>query len=253
MSPQPTTSSGYGRRSDVDRDYRTAAAPDLWRGRIVIGESDLWVLANTDCRMAITTRLKILRRQLKEYISRYPDFQTNLTSYSMDPTAPEIIQWMIRVTAPLNIGPMASVAGAVAGMLGLELMTGLPELIIENGGDIYLRSQKERVVAVYAGSSPFSKRIGLRIAPQPSGIGICTSAGKVGPSLSLGKSDAVVIIASDTALADAAATAVGNRIQTTTDLPAALAYARTISGLSGALLIKEDKLAVRGEVELTPV
>lgn len=253
MSLQPPTPSGYNRRSDVDRDYRRAAAPDLWRGRIVIGESDLWVLANTDCRSAITARLKILRRQLKEYLFRYPDFQTCLTSYPMDPTAPEIVQWMIRVTAPLGIGPMASVAGAFAGMLGLELATGFPELIIENGGDIYLRSQKERVVAIFAGSSPFSNRIGLRIAPQPSGIGICTSAGTVGPSLSMGKSDAVVIIAPDTALADAAATAVGNRIQTTADLPAALAYARTIPGLSGVLLIKDDKLAVWGEVQLTPV
>jgi ApbE superfamily uncharacterized protein (UPF0280 family) len=257
MSGNGILGSSYQKRADVDRDYRTAicagagnSPSTLESFRVTIGESDLWVLASGNIREAVEKELKHLRRQLKEYIYSHPGFQETLQPYPFDDQAPEIIQWMVQVTAQVGVGPMAAVAGAIAGTIGRKLSSGVSELIIENGGDIYLQSTAERIVAIYAGTSVFSNKIGFKAPPAPLGIGICTSAGQVGPSFSLGVTDATVMVSPDTALADAAATAVGNRVQKTGDLAPALDFAKKISGITGVLLIQGDKLAVWGELEI---
>ncbi|GAI49814.1 unnamed protein product, partial [marine sediment metagenome] len=65
---------------------------------------------------------------------------------------------------------------------------------------------------IFAGRSPLSQRIILKIEAKENYIGVCTSSGTVGPSLSFGKADAVTVISDSVLLADAAATAVGNII-----------------------------------------
>lgn len=243
----------YQKKDDVERKYRVAAAPDLLKFRVAVGESDLMVLTSQDLRSEVTTRLKILRRQLKEYIDQHPEFQETLEPYPEDEKAPELIKWMIEVAAKAGVGPMASVAGAIAGMIGQEIDSGITELIIENGGDIYLRSTRERIVAIYAGKSIFSNQIGLAITPQPNGLGICASAGTVGPSLSFGRADAVAIISPDVALADAVATAAGNLIKETGDLPKVIDFTKKIGGIMGALFIIDDQMAVWGDLQIVPL
>jgi ApbE superfamily uncharacterized protein (UPF0280 family) len=244
----------YVKSGHVERDYRNIAASDLLKFRICAGESDLLVLAARDIRTELLKRLKYYRRQIKEYIALHPEFVSALSPLAPDPEAPEVVQWMIAVACKAGVGPMAAVAGALAGMLGKTIAAAAsPDLIIENGGDIYLRSLRERIIAVYAGSSPFSRKIGLRFPARPEGIAVCTSAGTVGPSLSFGKADAVVIVAPDAALADAMATATANRVQTAADLETALAFAREITGVTGVLIIKDAKIAAWGSVELVPL
>jgi uncharacterized protein len=243
----------YPKRADVEREYRSASAADLLKFRVVVGESDLWILSNHDLKQTVADLLKQYRRQLKEYIYHHPVFKATFSPYHRDERAPKLIQWMIDSSAKVGVGPMAAVAGAIAGIIGLEIDTGVTELIIENGGDIYLRSSRERMIAVHAGKSVFSGKIGLVIPPQPLGLGICTSAGTVGPSVSLGKADAVVMISPDTALADAAATATGNQIQDASDLSKAMDYAQSISEIKGVLLIKDDKMAAWGEIEVAKI
>lgn len=251
MDDQPA---GYARHQDIERVYRRIAAPDLYKTRICIGESDLMVLTSVpDLGEKLTQNLKKVRRQLKQYIMDHPAFAETLAPYPQDAAAPELVRWMIEATRPAGVGPMAAIAGAIAGMLGAAVGPEVTELIIENGGDIYLRSVRERMIAIYAGTSVFSNRIGLRVAPQPQGVGICTSAGTVGPSLSFGKADAVVVVAPDVALADAVATATGNRVQTARDFETAVRFARQIPGVSGLVIIKDDQLTAWGAVELTPL
>jgi ApbE superfamily uncharacterized protein (UPF0280 family) len=246
--------STYAKKQDVDRDYRLSSASDLQSTRIVIGASDLWILSSGDVQLEVERLLKLYRRQLKEYIYHHPLFKTALVPYPVDLEAPELIQGMIAASAKAGVGPMASVAGAIASFIGKNITNDITwELIIENGGDIYLRSVKERCVAIYAGNSPFSLKIGLNIAAHPSGVGICTSAGTIGPSLSFGKADAAVVIAPDVALADAAATAIGNLINTASDLPKGIDFAKKIPDVAGVLLIKDDKMAAWGEISITRV
>ncbi len=251
----PDLKGSYRKRSDIERTYRSASVGDLLKYRIVIGESDLWILSETDLKARIEYLLKFYRRQLKGYLDSHPGFREALTPWPEDNQAPEMIQVMIRASQLTSVGPMAAVAGTIAEMIGRELGPEIvSELIIENGGDIYLRSSKERVVAVFAGfQSPFSGKVGVLIKPQPEGIGICTSSGTMGPSLSFGKADAVMIIASDPSLADAAATAGANRVQNSSDLPKTIGFIQSIPGIRGALIIKEQKIAAWGEVELVPI
>lgn len=245
----------YQKRPDVERTYRSAAANDLLQYRVAVGESDLWIQSGQDLKLEVEHYLKFYRRQLKVYLDAHPGFLEALTPWPEDQQAPEIVQLMIRAAHAAGVGPMAAVAGAIAAMVGKAFEPQFhPELIIENGGDIYLRSQKERVIGVFAGlNSPFSGKLGVLIKPQPMGSGVCTSSGTMGPSLSFGKADAVMVIAPDPALADAAATAGANLVKNSLDLPKAIAFLRDIPGLSGALIIKDQKIAVWGEIELTPI
>jgi hypothetical protein len=145
---------------------------------------------------------------------------------------------------------MAAVAGAIAQYVGADLLKLSPELIVENGGDIFLKSKGERVVAIYAGGSPLSGKIGIRIKGAATPLGVCTSSGTVGHSLSFGRADAVVAVAKSAILADAAATAVGNRVKTVADITAGLEYAKGIDGLLGAVIILGEKFGAWGDVEI---
>lgn len=245
----------YRIRSDIERTYRSFLANDLLKYRIVVGESDLWILSEQNMKSELERFLKFYRCQLKGYIDSHPGFLEALTPWPDDDQAPEMIQLMIWASKLTGVGPMAAVAGTIAAMIGRKFdPKTATELIIENGGDIYLRSRKERVASVLAGiDSPFSKKIGVIIPPHPEGIGICTSSGTFGPSLSFGKADAVMIIASEPALADAAATAGANRIQDSSDLPEAISFLQNIPGIMGALVIKDQKIAAWGEIELAPI
>lgn len=243
----------YTKSHDVERAYRECSAGDLSSYRICIGESDLLIQSGKDLRAVIAQQLKSLRRQIKQYIAIYPVFATSLTPFPPDEQAPEVVRWMVETTARAGVGPMAAVAGAIAGMLGKGIEPEVSDLIIENGGDIYLRSTRERVIAVHAGKSVLSNRIGLLIPAHREGIGICTSAGTVGPSLSFGKADACVIISPDAALADAVATAAGNLVKTIRDLEQAVRFAQNIAEITGVLIIKDDRMTAWGEIELVPV
>lgn len=245
----------YRKRTDVERAYRSTVAKDLLQYRVAVGESDLWIQGEHDHRLEIEHFLKFYRRQIKGYIDAHPGFLKALTPWPEDSQAPEPVQLMIEAAKLTGVGPMAAVAGTIAAMIGREFNhQTYPELIIENGGDIYLRSRKERVIGVFVGlNSPFSGKLGVLFQPQPKGLGVCTSSGTLGPSLSFGKADAVMVTASDPAIADAAATAGANQVQNSSDLPKALDFLRAIQGIRGVLIIKDQKIAIWGEIELVPI
>jgi len=147
---------------------------------------------------------------------------------------------------------MAAVAGAIAESVGSKLLALSPEVIVENGGDIYLKSLKKRLIGIYAGKSPLSGKLVLEIDGEETPMGICTSSGTVGHSLSFGKADAVIVLAKSAALADAAATAIGNLIIQPGDIPLGIELAQSIDGVRGVVIIKDDKMGLWGEVKICP-
>jgi hypothetical protein len=163
-----------------------------------------------------------------------------------------MVREMAEAAERAGVGPMAAVAGAIAEGTGRELMKFSAEVIVENGGDIFLKVLKRRLVGVYAGKSPFTGKIALEIQPEETPLGICTSSGTVGHSLSFGSADAVIVLSPSTALADAAATAIGNLIREASDIPKGIEFAQGIEGLKGVVIIKEDKMGVWGEVRICP-
>ncbi len=183
-------------------------------------ETDLWVgvdKAHEEMPEATLQLIVKLRQQLEHYIEQKPSFLTSFKPVN-DPTAVGIIRKMLDAAELANVGPMAAVAGAVADEVGsfLSYEFGCREVIVENGGDLFVKVQEPIVVSTYAGNSPLSGKIGLQIPPGD--YGICTSSGTVGPSISFGKADAVTVVARTGALADAFATFYGNQVKQPSDV-----------------------------------
>jgi uncharacterized protein len=213
-------------------------------------ETDLYIRAISNLQSKAQRIVLKYREQLERYIARNPDFQTSLKPLPTPADAPRIVKEMIEAGQKANVGPMAAVAGAIAEYVGKELLEFSPEIIIENGGDIFLKINTKKVVGIYAGESPLSGKIGLEIAPQETPLGVCTSSGTVGHSLSFGAADAVVIVAESAILADAAATAVCNMVKKPTDINPAIESGRKISGLKGIVIIAGGDIGVWGAIKL---
>jgi len=125
------------------------------------------------------------------------------------------------------------------------------QVIVENGGDIFIKTLKPRIIGIYAGEkSPFTGKLKLEIAPNENGIGVCTSSGTVSHSLSFGKADAALIISEDTALADAMATAVGNIVKRPDDVEKAVNFGKSIEGVKGILVLIGNKMGSWGEIKI---
>jgi hypothetical protein len=193
------------------------------------------------------------RNQIEDYIRENPLFQSSLRPLPVDRNAPEIVRIMQETSLKAGVGPFASVAGAVAEFVGRELLKYSKEVIVENGGDIFLKTLKKRRIGIFAGKSKLSNRLALEISPDETPLGVCTSSGTVGHSLSFGKADAVVVVSKSCSLADASATAIGNLIKKKEDIPQGIERAKRIEGLKGVIIIKNDKLGVWGNLKLTKV
>ena len=223
---------------------------DLTSFNIVVKETDLYIRASTNLKRKAHKLVLKYRNTLERYIGQHPLFLTSHEPLPIDENAPRIVKAMSESAARVGIGPMASVAGAIAEFVGNELLAFSPEIIVENGGDIYLKSLKKRLVGIYAGKSPLTGKIGLEINEADTPLGICTSSGTVGHSLSYGKADAVIVLSRSATLADAAATAIGNLIKQAGDIPSGIEFAKGIDGLKGVIIIKDDDVGLWGDVKI---
>lgn len=233
------------------RTYRyRLESNDLVSFNVVVKETDLYIRASCNLKSKAHRLVSKYRRRLESYIERSPAFLTSLEPVAVADDAPNIVKEMAEAAREAGVGPMAAVAGAIAEFVGIELLTYSPEIIIENGGDIYLKSSKKRIIGIYAEKSPLSGKIGLEIDGKDTPLGICTSSGTVGHSLSFGQADAVVVLAQSAILADAAATAIGNVIKQPDDINKGIELAKKTKGLRGAVLIKNDTIGIWGEIKI---
>jgi uncharacterized protein len=211
-----------------------------------IRETIVTVTADEAYHPVCLAAIRRYRADLERYILEDPFFKITFEPHQCAPDAPEVARRMAEAAARVGVGPMAAVAGTIAG-LALEAMVeaGTRYGIIDNGGDIALVNDRPVVVGIYAGGSPV-RGLGLEIEPRDTILGICTSSATVGPSISLGTSDAALIISGDVSLADAAATALGNRIIDKESLATAFDFLREIPEVSGAIGIIGDRMATYG-------
>ena len=218
---------------------------------VVEKETDLAISASKNLEAQARAAVLTCRQDLESYIKKDRIFLTSLEPVNVAPGAPEIVRMMADAAARAGVGPMAAVAGAVAETVGRELLKHSGEVIVENGGDIFLKVDKKAVVGIFAGErSPFTGKVAIEIETGEMGLGVCTSSGTVSHSLSFGKSDAVVIISDETALADTVATATGNILKAPDDIEKGIGFARSIEGVSGVLVIIKDKMGSWGRIKL---
>lgn len=233
-----------------ERTYRSLINKNNLKSyNVSIAESDLFISSDTDLTDQAFHSLINHRNSLETYINNHQEFRTSLLPLQEDNLAPPIIRDMLRRSKTCGVGPMASVAGAVAEFVAYDLIDQTENLIVENGGDIFLKTNSNLTVSVYAGESPLSYKVNLIVKPEQSPIGICTSSATVGPSLSFGKADAVCVISQSATLADAAASAIGNRVKSKKDIKNALEYGIKISGVRGIVIICGKDMGAIGDVE----
>jgi ApbE superfamily uncharacterized protein (UPF0280 family) len=236
------------------RTYRAAVdAAGLVTFEVVCAETDLQISAACDLSAQAGVLVRELRHELEAYIAKYPRFGESYVPVDVDPGAPEMVRAMADAADAAGVGPMAAVAGAIAERVARGLEPASSEVIVENGGDVFIISRQSRVVTVGAQGSPLSEQIAIRVERGRMPAAVCTSSGKVGHSVSHGAAHAVTIVADDGALADAVATAVGNVVHGPDDIDAGLAKARSVPGVRGALVVVGDRAGVVGDVQLVRV
>lgn len=236
------------------RTYRQRVqAEDRAVFQVICQETDLMIQADAPMARAAREHVLDLRHQIEAFIAENPGFAAALVPWPAGRPAPAIVQRMIAAGRAAGVGPMAAVAGAVAEAVGRRLMTASRQVVVENGGDVFVRTDQPTVAALFAGASPLSMRVGIRVPASPSGIGVCTSSATVGHSLSKGRADAVCVLSPDTALADAAATSIGNRVSGDRDIDAAIDFGRKIDGVTGIVIVVDARIGAWGSIELLPL
>ncbi len=234
-----------------ERFYRTDNKTERWNSFIIRNETtDLFIRSAEDLSAIGLKIIEKLRNDIRVHINRQLEFQTSYSPVERLDNTPEIVQLMYHASERTNTGPFASVAGAIAQMTGFELMNYTNEIIVENGGDIWMSLTEPAVVQVHSDNAEFDGKTRLLISPEDTPCGICTTSGKVGPSFSFGKADSVTIIGDCAATADAAATLAGNIVKDEDDITKALNHATAVNSVTGAVIIIKNKMGIQGSVKL---
>lgn len=228
-------------------------AQGLHHASLIDKETDLEILTDKPVEKDfLQQRVRSYRRDIENYITKDRRFLTALKPLAIELDAKPIVRLMNEASCKANVGPMAGVAGAIAQFLGKDLLRkGCKEVIVENGGDIFLKTAKTRLVGIYAGRSRLWNRLSLKIEPSDTPLGICTSSGTLGHSLSFGLADSVIVLSKNACLSDCVATAAANLVKTRQDLQKAVDFARSIRGITGAAIILKNDLVSWGKIQFT--
>ena len=247
---------------DPVRTYRERCVPrdGEERFRIVVGETDLQITTATPSSKlvdAMTREVRYLRGQLEAWIVLHPEFRSSLLPVPLREPAelvPDVVHRMSMAAESVGVGPFAAVAGTIAQLLVERFVSESPDLIVENGGDIYMMSRRDRVVGVLSDPEA-GVTLGLKIAASGCPTALCASSATIGHSLSFGQGELALVRSPDGAFADALATALCNRLHGPDDVTEVVDLARTFasSGLSGVYVQCGSAVGIWGDMELTVV
>lgn len=236
------------------RYYRQHMEADGLVGfEVVHGETDLHISARRDLSVEAAGIVKEIRAGLDAYVAAHPLFAESYVPVAVEPGAPGVVRAMAAAGAAAGVGPMAAVAGAIAEAVARRLEPLSAEVIVENGGDLYIVGVEPRKVLVLAGEAALSGKVAISLPARGAPVAVCTSSGKVGHSASLGEAHAVTVVATDGALADAVATAAGNLVHGPEDIERALERAMEVRGVRGVVVVVDEALGALGKIELVPV
>ncbi len=234
-----------------ERIYRDFTDSARWTSyRVTRDTSDLYIRSDTYLSSLAENALLNARTIIKEHIAGNSGFLTAMEPLSSPGVRASIIETMYNASTKAGVGPMAGIAGAIAEHTGKALTPYAEEIIVENGGDVWLSIQKPVTISLYPGNIHFSDRLIINIPKALTPCGICTSSGKMGHSFSYGRADAATVIAEDASLADCLATGACNMVKSADDIPEALDYAME-RGALGAVIVIGTEAGIQGAVELT--
>ena len=219
------------------------------RERFQLKETIVTIIAEDDVYIEVAKReIQKCRSEIEGYIRKDDFFEITFEPYTCPEDAPEIIKKMCKSSEKLNVGPMSTVAGIIAEcVIKAMIAKGAKHAVVDNGGDIALFSDKKVNVGIYTGNQS-TEHLAFQVLPENKIIGICTSSGKIGHSLSFGNTDAVVVVSHDVSLADASATALGNIVNIKKDIKGAFKILENIKKITGAMIIIDNKIGLWGKL-----
>lgn len=232
------------------RSYRQNLSHEWFSYEITVEETDLRIISESRLEEEfLYSKIRKYRKEIEGYIAANSDFKTTLSSFILKKPAPVIVEEMVYKTRLLNVGPMASVAGAIAEFLGKEIKDYSSQFVIENGGDICINKRGPINIGLYGGKDSVLNDFMLGIQGSDDLTGVCTSSGSLGHSLSLGASDLVTVISDSVIFADALATSVANKIYEESDVDKQIKTFKEHPSVKGGLIVKGEKIGFWG-VEL---
>ncbi len=228
--------------------YRKIAKPGgLISFSVQVKQTDLLISARKDLKREAEFLVLSARNQVEKYIEKYPEFSDALLPWPEDLIAPPVVKDMIIAGRNAGIGPMSAVAGAIADYVGKGLLRFSDEVIVENGGDVFLCLDRAVTVGVF-----FERecQIGVRIKKDIMPVGVCSSSAKIGHSLSFGRADLVTVFSHSASIADSAATAIANKIKRIRDVKELSLWGSQIKGIFGIVAIIKGNISFWGDLEI---
>ncbi len=220
---------------------------------VSVKETDLWICADRMLENEAKEQVFKIRGYIESYINLHPGFLTTLDPWTVAEPALLIVREMAEAGIRAGVGPMAAVAGAVAESVGVELLAYSNEIIVENGGDIFIQLNRPFTYSIFAGKSPLSMRFGIRLDSPGTPFAVCTSSATIGHSFSAGKADAVCVVSDSCAVADAAATSICNQVTSEKEIQRAIDFGKRIDGVSVIVVIAGGKIGIWGNAEIVPL
>lgn len=238
------------------RSYRTGTRPrnDECAFQVVVEETDLHIVTTRPLPDEALAAVHELRSRLKAFILCRPDFGRSLAPVDVPEASHPVIRAMAGAARICNVGPMAAVAGGMAEHVARALDPLSSEVLVENGGDTYLLSTRDRTIALLADPGGDAS-LGVRIPVCEFPVSLCASSAAYGHSLSLGRGDLVVARSRSGVFADAAATALCNQLKAEADVEKVLEAAQGLARgegprLDGVFVQCGQKMGAWGKMEL---
>lgn len=224
------------------------------RRKIQIGETAATITCDEAHVQAVIDGIADARDDLTSYLVGRPEFLLSLEPLDAEGDAPLVVRRMCDAAKKAGVGPMAAVAGAIA-FAGAEAAkrNGATHCIVDNGGDLALLLDRPVVIGILSGLD--TENIPAVNVGQTGGriLGLCTSSGIYGHSISFGRAEAATVMAVDPALADACATALGNGCKDADSIKGALEAVGAIDGIIWAMAIVDGQAGTYGDMpELLP-
>jgi hypothetical protein len=240
-----------GEKIDLDRSiYRCCVKnKEKYAWLLSYYYTDILISSNKNIKSRIEKPLKKIYEILNVCIKNEASFLKSLSPIKIKPSFPPVIKEMCAKSAVFNVGPMAAVAGTINEYIASYLQKYCDILIIENGGDIYVKAERDLNVGIYVKNPNFKDKIALKINAKNMPCGLCSSSGTFGHSFSMGKCDLAVVLAKSAITADAAATAFANSISCEDDISGSIAYFKGFEDIKGLLAVKDKKIGAWGAIE----
>jgi ApbE superfamily uncharacterized protein (UPF0280 family) len=154
-------------------------------------------------------------RVLEDLAEFLPVIKKKAQGLEVEKKFPEVVERMIRATQRMeepDLTPLAAVAGAASDVVADFIFDrGGPKVFIDNGGDIAIRLREGEVAKVGVKTDIHASRPSYLISIDSTmGIGGVATSGLGGRSFTKGIASAATVLSKSAALADAAATVIGN-------------------------------------------